>query len=615
VSSVRAANPRAPKLARRALVLIILAACVLAAGSWRFYSNTWDEPEHLAAGIELLDRGKYEYDTEHPPLGRVFLAIGPYLAGARSFGTPPPEGTPEGLHILYSKGAYWRDLTLARLGMLPFLALLLYATWLWARRLLPSEGAALLAVVLTASVPPVLGHAALASLDVAAAATTLLALYALQCWLSSARLRDAVFFGLASGVAVVTKFSSVPFIGLSLIVLSLTHWVALRRQASTSATPAMARRAVPSAAQLADPAPTWGRRAAGLALAALVGLAPIWLAYGPRVADPAGVAFRFNWAVSYLLQQHGLAHAFGVLLSHLWLPRELKDLVNGIVAVEAHNDSGHLSYLLGETRLTGWWYFYLVALAVKTPIPLLVAGPIGLVGFALRGVRQGDSWALAPLTVVVAILVFASAVSHINIGIRHILIVYPFFALGAADLTVRAWRALRRPSAASVASTIAAPARNEDTSTMVRQMPNYRLKDLLNLRTLGAAALLAALVWQLSPLWRDWPDYLPYFNEAVAHPERVLVDSDLDWGQDLHRLEVRVAERGIGHLSLAYRGTADLRREPLPQVYVLPPHERVTGWVAVSQLARTRNPTDYGWLDDYTPVERVGKTIDLYYIP
>ena len=278
------------------------------------------------------------------------------------------------------------------------------------------------------------------------------------------------------------------------------------------------------------------------------------------------------------------------------------------MAVEAHNDSGHLSYLLGQTRLTGWWYFYLVALAVKTPIPLLIAGPIGLVGLALRGFRQGDAWALAPLTVVVAILVFASAVSHINIGVRHILIVYPFLALGAADLTVRAWGALRGPSAA-------APARNDDTSTLVRQIPNYRLKDLLNLRALGVAALLAALLWQLSPLWRVWPDYLPYFNEAVRHPERVLVDSDLDWGQDLHRLEVRVAELGIGHLSLAYRGTADLRRERLPQVYILPPRERVTGWVAVSQLARTRNPTDYGWLDAYTPVERIGKTIDLYYIP
>ena len=43
-------------------------------------------------------------------------------------------------------------------------------------------------------------------------------------------------------------------------------------------------------------------------------------------------------------------------------------------------------------------------------------------------------------------------------------------------------------------------------------------------------------------LWTANPDYLPYFNEAVAHPERVLVDSDLDWGQDLRRLEQRAAE-------------------------------------------------------------------------
>ncbi|HEY1875807.1 MAG TPA: hypothetical protein VGG67_15535, partial [Steroidobacteraceae bacterium] len=197
---------------------------------------------------------------------------------------------------------------------------------------------------------------------------------------------------------------------------------------------------------------------------------------------------------------------------------------------------------------------------------------------------------------------------------RHILIVYPFLALGAADLTVRAWRALRRPSAANEPARDE-PARNGEVSAIVRQMPNYWARDLRNPRTLGAAALLAALAWQLSPLWRAWPDYLPYFNEAVAHPERVLVDSDLDWGQDLHRLELRVAQLGIGHLSLAYRGTADLRREPLPQVYILPPREHVTGWVAVSQLARTRNSTDYGWLDAYPPVERVGKTIDLYYLP
>ena len=606
VSAAALAATRAPATSRRLLALIILIACLLAAGCWRVYSNTWDEPEHLAAGIELLDRGKYEYDTEHPPFARVFLALGPYLTGAHSYGTPPPEGTPEGLHILYAKGAYWRDLTLARLGMLPFLALLLTATWLWARRLLPSEGAALLAVVLLVSVPPVLGNAALASLDVAAAATILLALYALQRWLVSALWRDAVLFGLASGLAVVTKFSSVPFIGGSLIVLAAVHAVcshavvaraALAREAVANDT--LGHHAVPNAAPPPPPAPPhaaehslWRTRLEGLALAALAALVPVWIAYGPRVPDPAGVAFRFNWAVSYLLQQHGAAHALGVVLSHLWLPRELKDLVNGIVAVKAHNDNGHLSYLLGEVRRTGWWYFYLVALAVKTPIPLLVAGPVGLAWLAASGWRRRESWSLAPLAIALSILVFASAVSRINIGIRHILILYPFFALGGAYLTVRAWRALRR-STAGIAW---------------RQPQHLRL-------TLAAAALFAALLWQLSPLWRAYPDYLPYFNETAPHPERVLVDSDLDWGQDLHRLELRVAQLRIGHLNLAYRGSADLRREPLPQVHILGPRERVTGWVALSELARTRNLADYAWLDAYRPIERVGKTIDLYYVP
>jgi Dolichyl-phosphate-mannose-protein mannosyltransferase len=575
---------RAPATSRRLLALIILVACLLAAGCWRVYSNTWDEPEHLAAGIELLDRGKYEYDTEHPPFARIFLAVGPYLTGAHSYGTPPPEGTPEGLHILYAKGAYWRDLTLARLGMLPFLALLLIATWLWARRLLPSEGAALLAVVLLVSVPPVLGHAGLASLDIAAAATTLLALYALQRWLVSALWRDAVLFGLASGLAVVTKFSSVPFIGGALIVLAAVHAACVHPSATHAAVASTASGA-PAASARAAGRSLWAARLGGLALAALAGLLPVWIAYGPRAPDPAGVAFRFNWAVSYLLQQHGAAHAIGVVLAHLWLPRELKDLVNGIVAVKAHNDNGHLSYLLGEVRRTGWWYFYLVALAVKTPIPLLLAGPVGLAWLAASGWRRRESWSLAPLAIAVSILVFASAVSRINIGIRHILIVYPLLALGGAYLTVRAWRALR--------------------STHPQHLR----------RTLAAAALLAALLWQLSPLWRAYPDYLPYFNETAAHPERVLVDSDLDWGQDLHRLELRVAQLHIGHLSLAYRGSADLRREPLPQVHILGPRERVTGWVALSELARTRNLSDYAWLDAYRPIERVGKTIDLYYIP
>jgi hypothetical protein len=556
-----------------ALAVIILAACLLAAGSWRVYSNTWDEPEHLAAGVELLDRGKYEYDTEHPPLGRVLIALGPWIAGAHSFGTPPPDGTREGIDILYSGDHYWRTLTLARLGTMPFLVLLLMATWLWARRIFETPAQALLPVVLLVAVPPVLGHAALASLDVAAASTILLALYFLQRWLVSGTPRDAAFFGITSGVAVGTKFSGVPFIGLSLAALALVRGLLVRRAAlseNASSVPPL-RRA------------TTTQWLGGLAIAAFTTLLVLFLVYAPRTPHHPGTDFRFHWAVTYLLQKPGLDHALGVLFSHLPLPYELQDLVNGVVAVEAHNDTGHLSYLLGEVRNTGWWYFYLVALAVKTPIPLLVGGIVGLGWLAREGWRHAHSWMLAPLVLFVTILAFASSFSHINIGIRHILVLYPFLTLGSAYVLVRAWHATRLWSGRA--------------------------------STLATAALVALVVWQLSPIWTAFPDYLPYFNEAVPHPERVLVDSDLDWGQDLYRLEQRAAQLEIAHLNLAYRGTADLAREPLPPLHILPPNQPVSGWVAVSALARTRNPADYAWLDAFQPLERIGKTIDLYYIP
>jgi len=556
---------RATPAARLALALIIVGACALVASTWHVFFATWDEPEHLAAGVELLDRGYYEYDTEHPPIGRVLLALGPWLAGAHSYGTPPPSGVTEGEDILYRDGKYDRYLTLARAGALPFLGLLLFVTWLWARRMLAGEGAALLAVVLLLSVPAVLGHAGVAALDIAAAGTILLALYTLDRWLDTPSWSTALLFGLASGLAIGTKFSAVPYIGMSLLALALTHWILGRR------TPPAQRATV-------------AMRLGELLIVAAAALVPLFIAYGIRAPNEARVALRYDWAVSYLLQQGGMDHALGVLLAHLWLPREMKDLLNGMVAVKSHNDGGHLSYLLGETRMMGWWYFYLVALAVKTPLPLLAGGSVGVGLLAREGWRSGDNWRFTPAVLLVAILAFASSFSHINIGIRHVLILYPLLALGAAWVVTRAWQGLQRIADRRLAAA-------------------------------GKVALVAVLTWQLSTLWTAWPDYLAWFNETVSHPGEVLVDSDLDWGQDLRRLERRAAQLRIRHLSLAYRGTADLSREPLPPYAILQPHQPTTGWVAVSWLARTRNPTDYAWLDAYQPVEHIGKSIDLYYIP
>jgi hypothetical protein len=586
-----------------ALALLILVTSALAASTWRVYSNTWDEPEHLAAGIELLDRGRYEYDTEHPPIARALMALGPYLAGAHSFGTPPPDGVQEGVDILYADGHYDLYLTLARLGTLPFLPLLLFAQWLWARRLTASEGEALLAVLLLAAVPPLLGHAALATLDVAAAATVLLSLYALQCWLESARWREAAFFGLTAGLAVGSKFSAIPFLVLGFIVLVGAHGVLWWRR-SRSAQPA----AQTVAADRPWPSGTFRTRTVGLALILMTFAVPLFLAYEPRTLGGTSLPHRFDLATKFLRQEHGLSHLAGILLPHVWLPFWAKGFIEGVVAIKAHNDTGHLSFLLGQLRSTGWWYFYLVALAAKTPLPLLATGPVGMTVMAHEGWKARDGWRLAPALLFVTVLVFASAFSHINIGIRHVLILYPFMALGGAHVLALAWRSLRkmtvRPLPAGDVTAAAAPVPAGDVTAAAAPVA-----------IVGSALLVAVVGWQVSTLWSVYPDYLPYFNEAVTHPERVLVDSDLDWGQDLRRLERRATEIKIQKLNLAYRGTPDLAREPLPPFVVMPPWKPATGWVAISALAKVHDPKGYAWLDAYAPMETIGKTIELYYIP
>jgi len=551
------------------LAVAILVPTLLAASTWHLFGHTWDEPEHLAAGIELVDRGRYEYDTEHPPIGRIMMAIGPYLAGARSWGTPPPDGVQEGVDILYRSGHYDEYLTLARLGMLPFFVLLLWSMWLWARRIAVTDSEALLAVVMLGTVPPIIGHAALAALDVAAAGTTLLALYCLQRWIVSGRWRDAAWFGLATGLAVGTKFSSIPFIALGLVVLAGMRLLRGAFDAPSQRWPVISA----------------GAKVGGLALAAVLSFIPIVLAYGIHSADPALVTRRFDWAISYLFHAHGWAYDFAAATAaHVWLPRAFKLLVEGVTALKAHNDTGHVSFLLGHVQANGWWYFYLVALAVKTPLPLLVTGPVGVGVMTRDGWRERDLWRLAPAVLFVTLLAFASTFSHINIGIRHMLILYPLLALGAAYLLARLWRAL---------ATVRSP----------------------RIANVGRAVIVVLVGWQVSLLWAAYPDYLPYFNETVSDPSHVLVDSDLDWGQDLRRLERALAELKVKKVSLAYAGTADLGREALPPFDRLAPGQAAKGWIAITALAREHSLKGYAWLDAYKPIEKVGKTIDLYYIP
>jgi 4-amino-4-deoxy-L-arabinose transferase-like glycosyltransferase len=501
--------------------------------------------------MEWLDRGQYTYQWEHPPLARVAVALGPYLAGLRSHSLP--GATDEGNAILSSNGNYQHNLMLARFGTLPFLVLACSIIFLWARRWF-TVGAGLWAIALFSTCPPVLGHAALATLDVACAATLIAALYALMLWLESPGWAQSLRLAIFCAVAFLTKFSTLPFFVVCCAAASA--YLVLRRR--------------PSTAQLRRQITT---RVGKIGVIACVILFLLWSGYRFSLIPLADSSAAHTSSGEYA---RAMVHRSAPYSRLLTTPLPLVQFVRGVRALYVHNAEGTDSFLLGQYRSNGWWYFFLVVLGVKTPLGFLILWVAG----AILCWSRGTTWqrvltGLFP----VAIILFCMT-SRIDLGVRHILAVYPFFAL------------LGGHCMASLVS-----------------------RGLAKRSTILALALASTVLWES---WANRPDFLAYFNQlAGKHPENLLAESDLDWGQDLQRLSWRLKERGVKFINLRYFGTAPLDLVGLPAYHIISPDERVTGYVAISirflTLEYQKNGA-YGWLRGYHPMETIGKSMVLYNI-
>jgi hypothetical protein len=566
-------RPRALNAVRgAALAVIIVVAFVRVGRTWSVFSATADEPQHIAAGIEWhgrTDRVQHEpWRTVNPPVARIAVGLGPYLAGTQS--------TPFLRDMLYTGPGYERNLGRARPGVLPFLALAIVLTWVIARRAY-GEAAAWVAAVAISCVPAVLGHGGLATTDVPFTATFLLALLALLRWIEEPTRGRAILAGLALGLAGATKFSA--------LVLPVIAALAALARRSLGPRPGSARR-------LLTQAP----------LAALGAALVVWGAYRFAVAAPATL-WRPEWVqdtVNACFPSERGRRAAEWLLAHR-LPAPSAFLAAlGLCAQEAPGRS--TSYLLGHLSQDGFPAFFLIAIAVKLPLPLGALAGAGFVA-TLRGRATPELRfrALAPL---LAIAVYLAMVipSRTNIGVRHVLPLFPLLAGLAGHGAVTLWRATRW-------------------------------------RVAARAAAAGALAWVLVIPFAAAPDYLPWFNAlAGRHPERILVDSDLDWGQDLFRLERALADRRAASVSIAYFGASDICRHQLPHLTWLRPREPAHGLIAISesfrrgldgsyyrngdpcdrsQLVGTFRPdtTQYAWLDAHQPIARIGASILLYDLP
>ena len=192
-------------MAFRIALLFIAIGVLRIVSTYTALNHTVDEPGFISAGLEWLTRHTYTFMPEQPPLSHIPSAIGAWLAGAHDTKIVP--------NILYDSPSYYRTLSFARAGELPFFILASLMVWFWARRL-HGDYAATAAVLVFTNLPPVLAHAGLATTDIAFCGTLMAALYAFE----SGRV---VLLGIAVAAGILTKFSFLLYFPVCVAVMFL----------------------------------------------------------------------------------------------------------------------------------------------------------------------------------------------------------------------------------------------------------------------------------------------------------------------------------------------------------------------------------------------------------
>jgi len=519
---------------RRAAVYVFLAAfAVQTVASMRLLSASSDETTHLPSGYTYLKTGELRLNPQHPPLAKL-LAAAPLLAFSPaldladpSWTSSPPNEWVFGLRFLYANDAdrllFWGRLPIVALGLL----LGIY-TWLWARELF-GDDAGVVAACLFAFCPTIVAHAHLVTMDVGLAAFAAASSYHLTIYARRGSRAQLTASATALGLALATKFSAVflaPVLG-ALVAASALGWGGLRDR-----TAGEARHFRIGAALVAT--------GAFVAIAGLI----VWAAYFfPR--DPL-----FYW--------------------------------HGISLVNRDHDASVPSYLMGEFRTDGWWYYFPLAFLFKTPVPTLVA--IGLGALSWRRHRPAGNLDGAILFLPALAFFVATAAFAANLGVRYLLPVHaPLFVLAGASAPM-----------------------------LLRNWP-------------GRAAAAALATWLVVGAWFIYPDHLAYFNEAFGGPQRgpyLLDDSNIDWGQDLKRLKAWMDRNGVDSIRLLYPWNGSpqyygIRGEPVtPSDWLDRPRP---GLYAISTMALARGRltaqtegAHSDWLDRYVPIDRVGYSFYIY---
>lgn len=504
---------------RLALGILITIAVIRIASTYTTFSLTTDEPVHVGAGLELLQHHTYAAQPVNPPLPRIFFALPPTLNGLKLPSVADVYGQ---LQMLYTRNTHYRtNLVLVRIGNLVFFVICVIALFAWTRREIGEVEALLAAFFLTLE-PMILGFSGIANHDLPGAAGFAVAMLAFSAWLRRPDAIRATWLGVAYGFSILCKFSNIPYVPVACGLIFLAHVIRdaeLRRI----------------------------RAAAALLLVPLVAAVVVW----------AGYAFTFGrvhpdsrWSVP--------------------APR----FFEGIEQLVGFDKCCFISYAFGRTTVHGWWWYFPVALLLKTTLPFL-ALLAGSAAFAWRS-RNRHAFIDGSLAALGVLLV--SLPSTLDLGVRYVLPIYVPLAFAAVAGTVVMLRDAR-----------------------------------LDVRRIAVALLAIEVVVSFAA----HPDYFPYFNAlAGSEPGECLIDSNLDWGQDGLRLRNEARRLGIKNLGLSIAGTLDPQGLGFPVTHDIDAFRPERGWIAISEhpYRESRVKNGWWWLEPYRAI-RVGKSIRLYFVP
>ena len=513
-------------------------------------SPTMDEQNHIARGAAYLGTGDPRLSVEHPPLVNVLSAL-PVHVLLRPGLPLDTDWWRAGEWYHFADLFLWETNTnveqivfLARLPVIGLGLLLVALVHRWATRRFGPWGG-LLAAAFCALDPNILAHARLSTTDMGGTFFAFLAAYVLWRALRQPSFTRTLWAGLALGLAFAAKLSTLlfgPVLALATLLEALPGGRGRMRRLSA-----------------------W----MGLmCLLALLGLLVVWAAYRFQVGP---------------LEEGGIV-----------VPAP--PYVRGVLAVLDFAGGGRPGYLLGQVSTEGWWTYFPVAFAVKTPLATL-AGLLIATGLALRRRSRDDVLLLIPPLA----FFLASTTARLNLGYRHLLPMLPFLAVHVGRL--------------------AAPHSRAPASQ--RTWPRRILPVILAL-------------WLAASTFAIYPHFLAYFNAVGGGPRngwRILVDSNIDWGQDMEGLRDWMEREKVERVRLAWFGTArpeyyGVSYDLLPGVpygfllWTDPPFDRANPEpgvyaISVSNLAGAvlPDPDLYAWFRARPPDDRIGYSVFIYRVP